>query len=131
MKKEDMAATDMADEIMHLKRRVEQWQRCFNLAFALKNKYHEELRRMTVDRDSETRWACQYKAERDEIQAKLDRLYAIVPSGSHWMHCCQCGRIMEPRSILDIQECPNCFSMLQEIPGQIIDILHPKEAGND
>jgi len=64
--------------------------------------------------------------------ATLDRLREVVPSREHWMHCCQCGMIMTPRPTLDIQECPNCFAMLQEIPGKLIAILYPTpENDND
>lgn len=65
--------------------------------------------------------------------ATLDALREAVPSREHWMHCCQCGTVMTPRRVLDIQECPNCFAMLQEIPGKLIDILYPqpKETTHD
>lgn len=80
--------------------------RCLGACIGLKNKYYYELA---------------------TANATILALRDVIPSRGHWMHCCQCGRIMEPRPTLDIQECPNCFSMLQEIPGKIIDIIHPKQ----
>lgn len=49
----------------------------------------KSLRFMTDDRDSETRWACQYKDERDRLAAKLAEarealeLYAPVIYGAN------------------------------------------------
>ena len=44
-----------------------------------------EVDELTADRDSECRWACQYKAERDELKRRLD---AVVGEccGTRGMH---------------------------------------------
>jgi hypothetical protein len=39
-------------------------------------KLHDRIAELTADRDSETRWACQYKDERDELQRRLDAVDA-------------------------------------------------------
>lgn len=45
-------------------RRCDQWERCFRLAFGLKNKYHSNM--------------CALIAERDELQRRLDAVVAIA-----------------------------------------------------
>ena len=44
-------------------RRCDQWERCFRLAFGLKNKYHSNM--------------CALAAERDELQRRLDAILAV------------------------------------------------------
>ena len=48
-------------------------------------RHNADVDALTADRDSECRWACQYKAERDELQRRLD---AVVGEccGTRGMH---------------------------------------------
>ena len=60
---------------------------------------------LAADRDSETRWACQYKAERDAANATLDALRVVV-NQNEWDRAQNGDVLSQFRTILQPEEKP-------------------------
>lgn len=60
---------------------------------------------LAADRDSETRWACQYKAKRDAANATLDRLRKVV-NQNEWDRAQKGDVLSQFRAILEPEEKP-------------------------